>query len=56
MGLAFKHSPRRRWVKGGDGAKEPMWVREKTFPKKKMFPKEKMCPHGWTVVGEKLLP
>ncbi len=26
MGLIFKHSPRRRWVKGANGDMEQMWV------------------------------
>jgi hypothetical protein len=43
MGLAFRHSLRRRWARGKDGAMEWMWVEEKTFPEEKMFPGEKMC-------------
>jgi hypothetical protein len=28
MGPGKRHSPWRRWVQGGDGIKERMWVRE----------------------------
>jgi hypothetical protein len=42
MGLGRRCSLRRRWAWGKDGAKEKMFLNEKT------------SPWGWIVVGEKV--
>lgn len=56
MGLAFKHSLRRRWARGGDGAKELMWVGEKTFPKKKCSPGKKCVLTNGQWLGRSCYP